>query len=315
MNNKTEVNIACNLAARLSAYTFGNSLSVDVAYIVLCIINVLIWLVATLGNLIVAMALWKIRRAQEPSTFLLGYLCVTDLLHTLTSQPMFIAAFFVILSKRTESYCFMNTISGLSACIFTGTSFLIVTAIAVDKYIALKLHLRYNEYVTGKRTVFVLLGSFLFATALAVTWIIGLGKTFDILLVVLLATGILITTFASGMVHKIVKKHQRCIRTQEQSIAPYCLNLKKHERSANTTLYIMAAFIVCFSPYFAVILILKKTSFEVQHSRGIIFMVCRTLLNANSSINPFLYCFRLRRVRQIVLGVLNNRSKVTCRFI
>ena len=304
MNNRTEVDIVCNITNRWTVYTFGNSLSVDVAFIILCIINVLICMVATVGNLTVAMAFWKIRRTQEQSTFFLGYLCVTDLLHALTSQPIFIAVFLVIRSKQFRSLCYLNAVAVLLTCIFTGTSFLIVTAIAVDKYLALKLHLRYNEYVTRKRTIFVLIGCFSVALTLAILYIFSMRETFDIVNVVLISTGIVITTFASGMVHKTVTKHKRCIRAQEQIVAPYCVNLKKYERSANTTLYIMAVLIFCFSPYVALILILKDTWFK-DH-RSIVLFVCRTLLNANSSINPFLYCYRLRRVRQVVLAVLSN---------
>lgn len=312
MENITDANIfGCELLTRWRVLKVDRDdlTSVNAVLNVFLTINLLILVTSAVGNFVVAMALWKIQSLQEPSMFLLFCLSTVDLFHALTSQILFCATLITFAIDRHQnlfSYgCFFNTGSILTSLLFNGTSFLMVTAIAVDKYLALKLHLRYSECVTRKRTKCVVISSFFIGSALVAARMFNNGNIFEVLLFFVLMAGIVVTLLTSAMVHWSVRKHRKKILSQQLNFAQRCPNLGKHKRSANTTLYVMTACIVCFLPYTTVFPLARKSVLEANVATAM-YVIARTLLNANSAINPFLYCYRLRRIRCIVMELLRN---------
>ena len=309
MDNKTESYILkCEFLESWYEKRYGFTKYIfptNAAMIVFICINALLTVTSAVSNFVVTTALWKFRKQREPSLFLVAYLSLVDLLHAVTSQPLFVVVFISVKVEKTLSYgCILNKCSLAAALIFNGTSLLMVTAISVDKYLALKLHLRYNHYVTRKRFNCAVVISFAISTAVAATRFLPNLIIFEISLMLFLISGIVLTSFTSAVVYRSVKNHNKRIRAQQFNSIAYCANLRRHERSTNTTLYIMAACIVCFFPYAVVIFFVRNSIFT--NYLPIMHLVVRTLLNGNSAVNPFLYCYRLRRIRYIVQETLND---------
>ena len=118
---------------------------------------------ATLGNLVVIRALWKASSIPATIKKLFLSLAFSDLAVGLFAQMMYGAIIAAMLKMTaTGNYnfdIFCPTV--IIACYFSifllaGASFQNITAIAIDRLLALALHLRYQELVTSKRVVIVL---------------------------------------------------------------------------------------------------------------------------------------------------------------
>ena len=146
-SNSSEVTSECLLSdIWVSDYCSGTLM--DGGYIALCLVNSLTSLTLVAGNLLIILATWRTRSLHTPSFLLLGCLGVTDFLIGLVSQPAFVLLYIL---RRTETfveaYCLLYQLAAYFGATFLGSSFLLLITVAIDKYLAIKLHLRYNEFV------------------------------------------------------------------------------------------------------------------------------------------------------------------------
>ena len=192
-----------------------------------------------------------------------------------------------------------NVISNL----FCGVSFLTTTAVGIDRYLALHLHLRYRELVTTRRT-FRLLGSlWVFAVLVASTLLWKPSIAFFTALLVV-ATCLCITIVVYVKIFAIVRFHRKNIPKQSGHATHTILQQTK---SALNMFYVCLIHTFCYIPYFAVLLLrdgYKTTDFTVSSTE-----FAQTLIFLNSSLNPILYCWRLRDIRKAVKRIT---TKICC---
>ena len=93
-------------------------------------------------------------------------------------------------------------------------SFLNVTAITVDRLLAVSVYLRYAELVTSKRVTITLVAIWLTSCLSSRVPLIKLS--YYVLPVIFISTGFLLTTFAYVRVYKVATYHQNQIQAQFQ---------------------------------------------------------------------------------------------------
>ena len=109
---------------------------------------------------------------------------------------------------------------------------------------------------------------------------------------------------------KIARRHQLLIHFQQQTVrnvsSDHNLNIARWKRSALNTFIYYICMILCYFPTFTGMVVLTI------HSRlqGQEWELTNTVLFMNSSINPILYCWRLRELRTAVLKIIR---KLLCR--
>ena len=115
------------------------------------------------GNLLVIRALWKALSIPANLKKLLLNLAFSDFAVGLFLQPMFAVIIAVMLNMAANAnynfdfFCPTILSVGYFAFFLLGAAlFLNITAIAVDRLLAIFLHLRYQELVTSKRVVIAL---------------------------------------------------------------------------------------------------------------------------------------------------------------
>ena len=262
--------------------------------------------VAIFGNILVIRVLWNAASLPSNMKKLFLSLALSDLAVGLFAQFMYA----VLLTVAVDEGFHMDFLcpSALTACyflffFFASTSLLNLTAIAIDRLLAVSLHLRYAEMVTSKRVIIALVAIWLTGCISASVVIAFYNPTYIGVTDVILSIGFLLTTVAYFRVYKVARYHRNQIQNQFEQQNMQAINLLREKKSAWNSIYFYVLFLACYLPFFCseilpAVGIPQKYYAPVQHV-GLFFVAL------NSSLNPVLYCWRYREIR----GIMNIRMK------
>ena len=114
-------------------------------------------------------------------------------------------------------------------------------------------------------------------------------------------------------IYRIVRRHNAEIYAQRQALeypsAQNVYGLAMLTRTTTNTFVFYISTIFCYLPWF-IYRIFYREKFPVGSQEAWIFTV--TLVFANSAINPFLYCWRIRDLRKAVIKI--SRWKISCKW-
>ena len=135
------------------------------ALVVNCVWNAFLSSTAIALNIITIQALRKASSFPKTLQTLLLSLAVSDLGVGLLVQPLFIADLVLKTAERITNNCRICTLSlEIGQVLFASASFVGVVALTVDRFLAIHLHLRYQELVTHKRVVAAVISIWVFST-------------------------------------------------------------------------------------------------------------------------------------------------------
>ena len=175
-----------------------------------------------------------------------------------------------------------------------------ITAITVDRFLALHYHMRYATLVTESRVKYTLISIWLISF-----FVSGFGlwneRVHSILVAILTIMCLLMSTFSYIRIYRIIRRHHLQIRTQQQAVQSFNAgnnsNIARLKKSAMNTFVFYMVLIVCYFPLY-VLSIRYGTSDKDWPTE---WTLAYNLVFSNSSINPFLYCWRLRELRAAVV--------------
>ena len=290
MNNTSKHN---NGPADHHSYNEDNS-TPETIIIINCVLNAPLMLISILGNALVLAAI--IRTPSIRSTLHMIMLCslaVADFLVGLIAQPINIAEIF------TED-SIVNYLVGLTGPFLCVVSLMTITAITVDRFLALHYHMRYATLVTESRVKYTLILIWLISFHLSgiAFWNKRVHK-FVVAIVTIICLLICMASYVR--IYCFIRRHQLQIKAQQQAVqrsdAGNNLNVTRLKRSAMNTFVFFIVLMICYFPMYLLMtfvgLSAKGRRAEWQFAITTVFM--------NSSINPFLYCWRLRELRTAVV--------------
>ena len=251
-------------------------------------VNLFLSFVAVLRKSTVLTTIWKNPSLHSPAHILLASLSVSDLAVGLVGQPLFIAYLF----SRTRTVALVYFIC---SSFFCGATFLTITAISLDRFLALQLHLRYHSLVTTFRVIAVVLliwsaSAFLSSTFIwnsdlfyfsksPVTWTLAVGN-FVVFLKLFL----------------VVRRHEAQIHLQQQGRNRTNLtSIKRLKKSAFNTFLVFILLVCCYLPSS-----LNLADVNIPYSPVV------TMFFLNSSLNPLVYCCRVRELRSAMKQMLRS---------
>ena len=118
------------------------------------VLNALLIPICITGNVLVLAAIWRNPSLRTPSTILLCSLAVSDLFVAILALPVNIAITLTPLSW-SSSYPRLSQARIFFIIQLCGVSLETMTAISVDRYLALRYHMRYPNLMTSKRATCV----------------------------------------------------------------------------------------------------------------------------------------------------------------
>ena len=273
-----------------------------------CVLNFVFSLVATLGDLLVVRALMNNSTIPATVKRLFLSLAFSDLAVGLCSQLMtaIISTVMLKMASSEDDLAFFCPTVLIVLLYFMHllavASFLNVTVIAFDRLLAVSLHLRYQELVTPTRVTIVLVSLWLTSCISAFLYISFL-KGFP-LAAVISVIGYVLTTLAYVRIYKVVKYHQNQIYGQNQLQNAQAREAHKQRKSAYNSLFVSVVFLACYLPLLpSRILYLTNTS-KISFLEA--YFASIFLIYLNSSLNPFIYCWRYPEIRQSVKSTVKQ---------
>ena len=279
-----------------------NSTIPSTIVIVNCFLNFPLMLISIFGNSLVLAAVIKTPSLRSPSIILLCGLAASDLVVGLIVQPLFIA-------KELKPFHFLRQLTKILSVTFCGISFATMSAISLDRFLALRYHMTYNSLNTTSRAKFTLIAIWLVNSLLFSGVHIWYKPEHFYISYGLVGVYIIISTIAYVCIFRITRRHQYEIRAQHQTteVQNTCiqitLNVLVLTRTAVNTFCFYVCTVFCYLPWIIYRLSYNDISFK-NARRGWGFAV--TLVFANSAINPVLYCWRLRELRLAVSKLLRK---------
>ena len=280
-----------------------------VANIITAVLNSLFSVTAVCGNAFIIIVIWRREVLHVPSNLLLCCLAISDLVVGLISQPAFVIYKVAEIKGYFDVYCAARMFLFCSGKLFSGVSLLTMCAISVDRYLALKLHLRYTAVVTVPRVLATVIGFWLFfATNVGLGFAIRNNSHSNIIRIVLLLIILFVTAVAYVKVFQIVRRHRRQIHEQFKLTAHFhgrsAVEVARHKKSAVTMLYVLGAFLLCYVPFLSTAIEQTVQGYTLPVKIADDYTL--TLVFMSSSFNPALYCWRIREIREAAKSAIQR---------
>ena len=268
-----------------------------------CVLHFTFSLVATLGNLLVIRALIKASTIPANVRKMFISLAFSDLAVGLLPQLMDAIIYAVVwkTTSRGDNLAFLcpTVLSVLYyfMSLLVAASFLNVIFIAFDRLFAVSLHLRYQELVTARRVTTVLVSVWIISCVLAIQFIF-FPNEIEMVAAVIGLIGYVLTNMAYVRIYKVVKYHQNQIYSQNQLQNAQTRQALRQRKSAYNSLFVSVVVLACYIPFFPCTILYMANTSEI--SLLIAQFASFFLISLNSSLNPLVYCWRYREIRQIV---------------
>ena len=261
--------------------------------------NIWFMFTAILGNVSIVLSFVFVSSLRTTSNYLLLGLALTDLGVGIVVHPLYISVMLSVYAN-SEPRCAVLVIYSISVSFLAGLSFLYIAMIGLDRCLAIRLHLRYGQIVTEKRSIITQVAVWVTNGLLCLVWLAGF-QVYSTLAAVIVAIS-LISTFAVYVkIYQVVKRHKAQIRDQitVQLSEIEVSRLKRLRKSAVSTLFVFFVFVLCYLPFFVVTAI--NNMFKSSDTSVVLaYEFSVTLMLSNSSLNPLMYCLRLRDFRTAV---------------
>ena len=271
--------------------------------ILIAAVNIFLSVTATFGNVLILIALHKESSLLPPSKLIFRCLAITDLGVGLISLPIYATELLLEINNLRRLCNYFVMMAEITSIVFSGVSLMTVTAISVDRLQRLSLSVRYKHVVTLRRVGAILSCFWLVSAAVSVMqrfWRLTVDSKVipTIVILCLVTSGYCYTKIFLGL-----RRHQAQMRDHvhqgEPSGGGTPLNVARYRKTVYTALWVQITLVACYLPQalmrpFEDLFYLSEVSLilGLRYTASLVFL--------NSSLNPFLYCWKIREVRQAV---------------
>lgn len=275
---------------------------------VICLsaINLLLAITAITGNTLILFALHKESRLHQPSKALLRNLVATDICVGFV-QLASVGYWVSIVQEQWKTCHSFYFIRNIGAIVSVSVSLYTISAISVDRLLALLLGLRYRQVLILRRVRVVALVFWVCPGVIsAVIWIVSLDA-WKIWSAMNIAVCLITSTYCYTRIFRRLRHHQTQVHSnsrvpQNQAIP---LNVTRYRKTVSNALWLQFALVFCFLPYLLLApFALREIEYERSSGFYSPFSIAMTLMFFNSTLNPILYCWKIKEVRKSMTDVL-----------
>ena len=274
--------------------------------IFLSVLNIFLSITAFLGNILILVALPKVSSLHLPSKVLFGSLATTDICVGVIVEPTTVVHWMSVVKQRWNICYYATEANFIISNTLCSVSLGISTAISVDRLLALSLGLRYRNFVTLKRTLVTVIS--LWVLSILITagyywdpriklWCYFLGISVCLVTSVFAYTKIFVTLRRNQ-----IKAKNHMSQTQPSQATP--LNIVRYRKAVYSAMWVQVTLVVCYLPFALVVALTPQRGMPL--SIYLARQYTGTVVYLNSTLNPLLYCWRIREVRRVVKDTIRR---------
>ena len=270
--------------------------------IFISVLNIFLSITAFLGNTLILVALPKVSSLHLPSKVLFGSLATTDICVGVIVEPTSVVHWMSVVKQRWNICYYATKANFIISNTLCSVSLAISTAISVDRLLALSLGLRYRNFVTFKRTLVTVISIWVLSILITAgyfwdpriqLWCYFLG----------LSVCLFTLVFAYTKISFTLRRNQiQMPQTQpSQAIPP---NKARYRKAVYSAMWVQVTLVVCYLPFAVVVTLTPQRGMPL--SIYLARQYTGTVVYLNSSLNPLLYCWRIREVRRVVKDTIRR---------
>ena len=293
--------------------------------LVICVLNGGLSLLATLGNSLVLLIIIRFPSLRTLSNILIFSLALIDLLVGLVVQP----AFVVYIAGKLK---LVFNCDALLTYLFTeiycvGLSLITLSLIACERFFAIVYPFKYINEMTKPRlttVVGVVWAAWFLFNVICRALKVKNDEFFSPIASVIISLSLILNAVLYFKIFKIIRRHEREIQAQNRvrmeirtrdasnlsntssSNVQNALTLNTNETyMARTVAYITGVLVLCYS----FLMVTSMADMFVEDDAlfdHLLYPLAETVTFLNSSLNPFLYCWRCRDLREKIWFVLKG---------
>ena len=276
----------------------------DYLYLTLCVFNAYLSYTATMLNIVAIYAIRKTSSLSKNLKTLLLSQAVSDLGVGLLVQPMVVAQ--AMNSKRnSETRLIPTKLLIFATNLFIFATLFSVTALCADRFLAIRLNLRYQELVTHQRVVAAVISIWVISTLISLLTLFLPKQIRYVSLVIIESACIVTATSLSAKLYLTIRRLINQIQVSQVAPNDQGESVQRKRKSAMATLYVYLIFIACYLPDICVLIIVASIS-EPRIDLGHLQFYTLTLLFLNSTLNPLIYCWKMKRIQHTIVSTLRH---------
>ena len=219
--------------------------------IILPVINIFLFISAFLENTLILAALNKETSLHPPSKLLYCNLAISDLRFGIIAEPVSVSYWTSEAMERLDICRYVFVSNYVIGFILWSASLMTVTALSVDRLLALLLGLRYRQVETLKRAyaiitilwaIAIVAATMRFVNHVITSWIGNIGIILCLITSILSYTKIFLT-LRKNEIQPL--EHD----SQAQSTQPKSMNMARYRKAVSSALWIQVTLVVCYLPY------------------------------------------------------------------
>ena len=269
--------------------------------------------VTVVGNNLVLVAMWTAPPLRKPSYVLLSGLAFTDLCTGLIIQPFHIVYMLSDLKGNKPVLCASGVVLSVLATYFLFITAGTMTLLSLERW----LHMSRSSFFTNRRVGGIIATLLLFPIPLIILymWPTNFVKTKQFALSVAIVFGVIcfiLTPLSYCKVIRIINQHQQQVQSNQACQLPHqsVINLAKYKKSVVTIFYILVIFLMGVTPTLIWLIIQSVTFINDKVPTYFGKHISYIMVLSTSSINPVLYCCRMKEIRE---GVVVLLKRVFCK--
>lgn len=290
--------------AGFAQYNITHDFPKEVYYVV-SVANILILVTATLENSVILTAVRRCRTLHPPSKALLCSLVLSDLGVGVLVTPLKLALNLAVVLKNPSLYCLLWRPFRIIAAVMGTVSFFTSTAIALDRYLAFRLRIKYRQVITLRKVILLLIGEWILAILWACTETVN--ETLNrVLGTVAILSCVVITLVCYQRIYKGLRRQAALIQVQCQpstNQSNSSFSVGEYKRTVGNMVWVYCCLLVCYVPYYLNLILLIAID---SHALVLAKNVTSLAIYLNSSLNPVIYCWKMKEIRKETFAIYHS---------